>query len=86
MSETKTVNTTGGISFIGLLQIVFITLKLCKVIDWSWWWVMAPFELWLIIYEIGHNLLVLFLFTIFGTLIIILAAVFCRNFTYCFGI
>lgn len=49
MSETKTVNTTSGISFIGLLQIVFITLKLCKVIDWSWWWVMAPFELWLII-------------------------------------
>lgn len=49
MSETKTVNATGGISFIGLLQIVFITLKLCKVIDWSWWWVMAPFELWLII-------------------------------------
>ena len=49
MSETKTVNATGGISFIDLLQIVFITLKLCKVIDWSWWWVMAPFELWLII-------------------------------------
>ena len=49
MSETKTVNTTSGISFIGLLQIVFITLKLCKVIDWSWWWVMAPFELWLIV-------------------------------------
>lgn len=49
MSETKTVNTSGGIGFIGLLQIVFITLKLCKVIDWSWWWVMAPFEFYLII-------------------------------------
>jgi membrane protein YdbS with pleckstrin-like domain len=22
---------------------VFVTLKLCKVIDWSWWWVTAPF-------------------------------------------
>ena len=20
-----------------------MTLKLCKVIDWSWWWVTAPF-------------------------------------------
>lgn len=26
----------------GLLAIVFITLKLCNVITWSWWWVTAP--------------------------------------------
>lgn len=26
----------------GLLQVAFIVLKLCKVIDWSWWWVLAP--------------------------------------------
>lgn len=26
----------------GLLFIVFLTLKLCGVIDWSWWWVTAP--------------------------------------------
>lgn len=25
-----------------LLLIAFIVLKLCKVIDWSWWWVLAP--------------------------------------------
>lgn len=25
-----------------LLAIVFIVLKLCHVIDWSWWWVLAP--------------------------------------------
>ena len=25
-----------------LLQIAFIVLKLCKVINWSWWWVLAP--------------------------------------------
>lgn len=35
----------GGISFGGLLAIVFITLKLCGVISWSWWWVLAP--LWI---------------------------------------
>lgn len=32
----------GGIGFAGLLQIAFIVLKLCSVIEWSWWWVLAP--------------------------------------------
>lgn len=35
----------GGTGFVGLLQILFIALKLCKVIKWSWWWVLAP--LWI---------------------------------------
>lgn len=26
----------------GILLVLFITLKLCHVIDWSWWWVLAP--------------------------------------------
>ena len=34
--------TSGGIGFVGLLQIVFIVLKLVGVISWSWWWVLAP--------------------------------------------
>lgn len=25
-----------------LLLVAFIVLKLCKVIAWSWWWVLAP--------------------------------------------
>lgn len=32
----------GGIGFVGLLQIVFIVLKLCGVINWSWVLVMLP--------------------------------------------
>jgi hypothetical protein len=36
---------SGGIGFAGLLTIVFIVLKLTNVIDWSWWWVLAP--LWI---------------------------------------
>lgn len=32
----------GGISFLGMLAIVFIVLKLIGVIAWSWWWVLAP--------------------------------------------
>lgn len=26
-----------------LLGLTFIILKLCSVIAWSWWWVLAPF-------------------------------------------
>lgn len=32
----------GYVSFVGLLFITFLVLKLTKVIDWSWWWVTAP--------------------------------------------
>ena len=41
--------------FVILLQIVFITLKLVGVIEWSWLWVMAP--LWI-------NLILILLVTI----------------------
>lgn len=37
-----------GIELTGLpmiLFIVFLILKLCKVIAWSWWWVTSP--LWI---------------------------------------
>ena len=33
---------SGGIGFWGVLQIVFIVLKLTHVIDWPWVWVLAP--------------------------------------------
>lgn len=36
---------SGGIGFTGLLTVVFIVLKLCGVIAWSWWWVLSP--LWI---------------------------------------
>lgn len=39
MSESKS---SGGIGFFGLLTIVFIVLKLCHVITWSWIWVLSP--------------------------------------------
>lgn len=40
--KEKEVNANGGIGFAGLLTIAFIVLKLCHVIDWSWWWVLSP--------------------------------------------
>lgn len=33
---------SSGIGFCGLLTIVFIVLKLCGVIKWSWLWVLSP--------------------------------------------
>ena len=33
----------GGLNFCEVLLVVFIVLKLCKVINWSWWWVLSPF-------------------------------------------
>lgn len=43
----------GGIGFTGLLTIVFIVLKLTDTIDWSWWWVLSPLwiglVLWLVV-------------------------------------
>ena len=42
MENTTTVK-TNGIGVCGLLGVAFVVLKLCKVIDWSWWWVTAPF-------------------------------------------
>jgi len=44
----------GGIGIGTLLFIVFLILKLCNVIDWSWWWVTAP--LWI---PVGIILLIL---------------------------
>ena len=36
---------TGGVSFLGLLTLLFIGLKLTGYITWSWIWVLAP--LWI---------------------------------------
>ena len=35
-------NSSVGIGFAGLLTIVLIVLKLLGKIDWSWWWVLSP--------------------------------------------
>ena len=66
MKETKVVK-SGGVSFCGLLAIAFIVLKLCGVISWSWWWVLAP--LWI---PTAAVLVILACFSIFVMLSIML--------------
>jgi hypothetical protein len=36
-------NQSNGIGVVGLLGVLFVALKLTHVINWSWWWVTAPF-------------------------------------------
>ena len=62
MKET----TNGGVGIIGLLFLVFLVLKLCKVIDWSWWWVTSP--LWI---TAGIGVLI----ALIGVIIIVIAQI-----------
>ena len=52
--------TSTRISTASMLGILFIGLKLTNYIDWSWWWVLSPFYLPLVI---GVSLIV-FIFLI----------------------
>jgi len=61
------VSDSSGISFLGLLTIVFITLKLCNIIVWSWWLVLSP--IWIPI------ALVLIVLVVFGILVCVTAIV-----------
>lgn len=31
-----------GLNFADVLLLIFITLKLLGIINWSWWWVLSP--------------------------------------------
>lgn len=46
MASISKSSSSGGIGFLGVLTLIFITLKLTHNIDWSWWWVLLP--LWII--------------------------------------
>lgn len=42
MMKNNNASNDGGMGFFSVLQIVFIVLKLCGVIDWKWGWVLSP--------------------------------------------
>lgn len=44
-NNIKNSTTVVSMPFCSLLSIAFIVLKLCNVINWSWWWVLSP--LWI---------------------------------------
>lgn len=43
MSSSSSSSSGDNIGTTGLLGVAFVVLKLCGVINWSWWWVTAPF-------------------------------------------
>ena len=47
---------SSGLGISAVLQIVFLVLKLTRLIDWSWWLVLVP--LWV---DIGFGLLFIIL-------------------------
>lgn len=50
----------GGLGLSGVLLVVFIVLKLCKVITWSWVWVLSP--LWISLILWGIILLIIIIY------------------------
>jgi hypothetical protein len=53
-------SSSGGVSFLGLLTLALIGLKLCDVIQWSWWLVFSP----LIIAVVMLIVLLAFVYTV----------------------
>ena len=56
----KEKNSSSTIGFTTLLVIAFIVLKLCKVIDWSWWWVLSPIWVPIALVLVVYALIILF--------------------------
>ena len=50
-----------GLGFDSILTLVFITLKLCGVISWSWVWVLSPLWISIIVLIIALVLCVVIL-------------------------
>lgn len=42
MSDNRGITLSCGEGFGAMLTVAFIVLKLCGVINWSWWWVLCP--------------------------------------------
>lgn len=41
--QTKVSSASQGIGTVSMLGVLFVGLKLTEEIEWSWWWVLAPF-------------------------------------------
>lgn len=56
MSESSS-SSSSGATTLGLLGVLFVGLKLTGYINWSWWWVTAPFWGGLALVAIGFILI-----------------------------
>lgn len=63
MSNKTVVKTSQSFPLGIILFLIFMTLKLCGVIAWSWWWITAP--IW------APILIVLTIFAVVGLVVLI---------------
>lgn len=63
MSNKTVVKTSQSFPLFTILFLIFMTLKLCGVIAWSWWWITAP--IW------APILIVLTIFAVVGLVVLI---------------
>lgn len=68
MNRESGASAGGGITLSGLVFIVFLVLKLCNVINWSWWWVTAP--LWIPVALVAAIFIIVVLYYCIKTLVI----------------
>jgi hypothetical protein len=47
--DNSSSSSSAGAGFVEILQVAFIVLKLCRVIDWPWLWVLSPTWITLVI-------------------------------------
>jgi hypothetical protein len=58
--DIKIIQSKKSMSFLGLLTLLFIALKLTGVINWSWWLVWLPlYGPWLFVLGIGMIFLII---------------------------
>lgn len=60
MRNTETKYKYMGTPLCTILTIIFVVLKLCNVINWSWWFVFAP--IWIPSVFITVSILIVILF------------------------
>ena len=66
MSKQKTVFEINFSSLATLLLVLFIGLKLCNVIAWSWWWVLSPLLLPWVLFAFAWFIIAIMSFLLLG--------------------
>lgn len=61
MSKNSNGTVGGGLGLSSVLLVVFIVLKLCKVITWSWAWVLSPLWISLILWGIVLLIIIIYI-------------------------
>jgi hypothetical protein len=60
MSKDTSTSSAVSLGFLEFLTLIFITLKLTGYIDWSWWWVLSPLWVQVIIFIFAFILVIVF--------------------------